>query len=272
MRTQREPREATTGGAPGPDAIRLPDRKPECSAGRSWCPGSVTNAMSAPPGQQAQPQHFDPVSHSLSGCYHPPQVVPRQHAIVLCHPFGHEAGLCAGADHAFGAATLDQRVAGACLIDFLYVPTWRYYLQRNRDLAFDYRRWRRMLTGESGLRAKLGAALAGLFARRSQKQNGRMGQEQREARARRGLAALIDRGVDLSLVFTADGPSWYHYRRCFRTVVEGADTPVRVDVIRDTDHVFTGLSAQDELIDIIGRWADGVVTRGAGAQPSHAGP
>ena len=162
-------------------------------------------------------------------------------------------GLCSGADHAFRAATVDARVLGASLIDFHYETTLGYYLDCYRKLVFSQKRWWRLVRGKS----VLWRGLWDLFARH-RKGNG--SNEEREVakkdRIIEGFRTLADRGVDLFLVFTAHSPSDYQYRKHFARDVNSLFAPsaLRVELVVETDHVFTGLVSQRLLVNAIDEW------------------
>lgn len=172
-------------------------------------------------------------------------------------------GLCSGADAAAQAAKNDRRVIGVGLIDYFYEPSMSYYLSSYSKLALRGRSWRRLLTRQSGFWSRLTGSVASLGKAR------RLGQVRAAPDRDQALAdlrALVDRGVDLCLVFTSFGPAHYHYRRCFE---RGLPAPVdsarlRVDVVSGTDHVFTSRASQRALIGLLREWAE----QGSRVRPS----
>lgn len=174
-------------------------------------------------------------------------------------------GICSGADVAFEVARVDERVAGLYLINGSLLPGdllreiytdasarigERYYRGRLLNLGS----WRRLVTGKSDMRS-IRRIIGGKFRRRS---GG--GMHTAPAVDYGALWSPIrDRDVDVALVFSEGSVSLDMFRMTMRsklhTMIE--DGKVTVDVMKDTDHVFTLLWSQERLIDTMHQWATG---------------
>lgn len=168
-------------------------------------------------------------------------------------------GFCSGAYHGFGAAQIDERIAGLLLFDAYRYPTLR---SRVNSLLLRYRQY--------------GPAKA--IARLIRKPLEKIGEWIRNARhAKEGNPAgigfvvdstprkrfaedvrrLLDRGVDIRMVLAGDGLEVYNYPRQFHDAFKGTGIGDRVDVafLPDIDHVVTSITAQARLIDHVMDWS-----------------
>ena len=70
----------------------------------------------------------------------------------------------------------------------------------------------------------------------------------------------------MCLIYSADNPAHYHYVKALRHELAGLPEPlVKVAVVRETDHVFTPLEAQAQVLETVTAWAQGLR---AGRSPS----
>jgi hypothetical protein len=84
------------------------------------------------------------------------------------------------------------------------------------------------------------------------------------------LKTLADRGVQVELLYTGESPGYVHYRRLLRRPLrrwESRDR-VRVEYMRDADHVFTLIRSQRRLLELIERWVGGLAREPAAARPA----
>lgn len=167
-------------------------------------------------------------------------------------------GICSGADHAFRVACADRRVVGVLMVDGYVYPTRRAKLHFFLGRLFRARSWVRLITGES--------VLWRMFAKRDgQRSLARTAAEgegfvvdaptRDDAEAR--LRALIDRGVDFFLVFTAAAQPTYAYRKQFWDMFPKLEpgSYLRIEFWEDTGHTFQQLSRQRGFLRSVSEWA-----------------
>jgi pimeloyl-ACP methyl ester carboxylesterase len=175
------------------------------------------------------------------------------------------AGLCAGAATAFRAAVQDPRVAGICLLNAQGLdgsPRWNAHV-KNRGWARNYwtrslrnpDSWRRALRGRVGYARLAGvlyrSAAQRLFPPRDVAAIG----DQLSGE----LAGLLARRVRVLFVFAGDE----HSRDYFDAVAGGrraqleASGCLRTAAVARSDHTFTLLADQRELVPLVERWALG---------------
>jgi hypothetical protein len=186
------------------------------------------------------------------------------------------AGICSGADNALSAATQDGRVVGVALIEPHSVPLPGFLLYHYRRKLLDPRSWWRLLLGRSellgGLVAKpapeggpasgaspAGPAIPGAPAGAAAPEpapdpDSLMPSRQEFVRQVRGL---VDRGAGICFVYSSESPAYFNYlsllRRDLRRPLKAGR--VQLQVLKQTDHVFTPLAVQDALVQTIRRWA-----------------
>jgi pimeloyl-ACP methyl ester carboxylesterase len=168
-------------------------------------------------------------------------------------------GLCSGADMAFEAAKVDERVTRLVLLDPWVYRTPRYYLRRYGPRLFQVSAWKHSIASRFGTANGNGAA------------NGALGVEPgpddidlptyvREFppkdRSRADLQALIARGVKLRCVFSGGQADDYNYAGQFRDAFGAVDFGDQLDesYMPEASHIFTDLSHQRLLIDSISEW------------------
>lgn len=185
-------------------------------------------------------------------------------------------GLCSGADVSFSTAVADPRVVGIIQLD-----PWVYKTIRSRIMEFFKTYGMKLLNPFAYLRA------ANRIARRM------IVKAQKSDRAEwyadtdyirvtppketvsKGLRTLVDRGVNVLIVFTGGHQVSYNYReqyqRAFRDI-PFADT-VRVEFAAKSTHLFTALDDQALVLDAVTRWlqADTAFERRSAMQDAEAG-
>lgn len=195
------------------------------------------------------------------------------------------AGICSGADNALSAATQDNRVVGVALIEPHSVPAPGFVLYQYRRKLLDPRSWWRLLRGRSellgGLRAEKAeergpapgtspdaaappaapaasapplAPAASAVQEPAPDPDSLMPSRQEFVRQVRGL---VDRGAGMCLVYSSESPAYFNYLSVLRRDLRRprAAGQVRVQVLKQTDHVFTPLAVQDVLVETIRGWA-----------------
>jgi pimeloyl-ACP methyl ester carboxylesterase len=169
-------------------------------------------------------------------------------------------GLCTGAYNAFRAALVDDRVAGCALMDGYSYPTARSQFEHYRSRILEVERWKRYIARRLGDGADNEGVVQGdlvVF------ENEHVSKE----RFATELATLVDRGVQLLLIYTGLGPLRYTYRRqlhdAFPTI--DLDRAAIVHFYPEADHTFTLPGHRETLLTHIDAWID---ARFAGATAS----
>ncbi len=160
------------------------------------------------------------------------------------------AGICSGADNGWNTAQADPRVVGLCMLDGYAYPTpktrWMRYRLRARGpilsavLPWLRRKWAALRTPKEDM---------------VQAEGGRT-PPSREAYART-MQSLVDRGVEVCVVYTGSMLSVYNYTEQYREAFAGHGfaTRVRSEYQPNIDHTVTPLSAQQRLLGLVGDWA-----------------
>jgi pimeloyl-ACP methyl ester carboxylesterase len=167
-------------------------------------------------------------------------------------------GVCSGAENAYHAALVDERIVGISLMDPYHYPTWRTHLIRYRQRA----------------REQGGVIKAGLawFARRLAPLVGRKGPEQDWAEVSFGsirpraadyaarLGQLLARGVAIDILYSGTFIETYNYASQFSDVFAryGILKTMRCEFRPDIDHTVSSPAMQSQLITRTRDWFDGV--------------
>lgn len=166
------------------------------------------------------------------------------------------AGICSGAALSYQAALIDPRVVGCAMIDIYMYPTWRtrWVLLRHRipqeGLPAMLARWgllrlkmlKTLMIKAQPTKPAL-SALPGL---------NRPSPDEFAA----GLQTLLNRQTRLLLIYTGSFLYNYNYKNQFRDRFKAyrISGPLRVDFDPQIDHTVTELSAQEFVLDKLGRW------------------
>jgi hypothetical protein len=177
-------------------------------------------------------------------------------------------GICSGADNALRAACADPRVVGAALVDPYNLPSAERVLHVYANRLLRLRSWGRLLSGRSQVLASARKAVA-------LQRNAQTGADYASLLPSReefvaALKTLADRGVQVELLYTGESPGYVHYRRLLRRPLrrwESRDR-IRVEYLRDADHVFTLIRSQRRLLELIERWVGGLPREPAAARPA----
>lgn len=165
-------------------------------------------------------------------------------------------GLCTGAFNAFRAALVDDRIVGCVLMDGYSYPTIKSQFEHYRKRALELDRWKRYLARRLGRAPEAEGTVQGdlVVFENEHVPKERFGAE---------LGSLIDRGVQLLLIYTGLGPLRFTYRRQLHDAFPDIDLD-RAAVVRfypDADHTFTLPGHRARLLADIDAWID---TRFAG--------
>lgn len=161
------------------------------------------------------------------------------------------AGICSGADTAWATAQVDPRVAGLWMLDGV-----AYTTARTR-----WTRLRRRLGGPilsaigPAIKRRL-AALASPSSKEVVTEGGGRPVPTREAFART-MQALVDRGVNVRLVYSGSLLPTYNHDSQFRDAFAGQAfiDRVRADYCPDMDHTVTPVAAQQAMLNMVADWA-----------------
>jgi pimeloyl-ACP methyl ester carboxylesterase len=169
------------------------------------------------------------------------------------------AGICSGADIALRVARADPRVIGAVLINGLLIErenntdildaagkntAARYYKSR----LFNLKRWSRVVLGKSDFKS-IRRVIRGRLT-------GKASAQGRSPRAPGPFDGLLDRELAILLVNSDGSPAWDVYRMAIEPSVGPfvESGKLRVELIRNSDHVFTMGWTQKLLIDLVEDW------------------
>jgi len=170
-------------------------------------------------------------------------------------------GLCSGANSSILTAFSDDRVTAVLLIDPSVPRTRRsvllHHLRRLRHPAT----WMKVLALEHPLLGRVFGRLRGFAGvsddvrNRSQLEELPV-EEPSPAETRRGLQQLIDRGVQLMIVFTGGINQQYNYRNQLFDLLPGFDfrDQLRLEFMLETDHTISDRASRTMLLQSLGDW------------------
>lgn len=176
-------------------------------------------------------------------------------------------GGCSGAKIALRTAGCDSRVVGVVPINFP-IPdppnitqgdtsreSTHYYF---RHALFDRQSWRKLLTGRSNYR-RIVSAIKVQAKPRSQRQKRQL---PGAFQLLTDLQLLIDRGVCAAFVCSDSDPNLTDLRDILNDLIQ--DRKVNLEIIRRSDHTFSSLYDQQQLLTKVHELIDSIC--------SHAGP
>lgn len=169
------------------------------------------------------------------------------------------AGICSGAHHGVTVAHADSRIVGLWMLDGFFYPTFKTGLHRLKR--------RLSLQSLPGLGAWAGAKLAGsVRAAALRLSASKSDEDQGSAKypfpPRKAYAAtmnqLVDRGVDMALVFSGSMKPFFNYAGQLRDAFpdDRFVDKVHCRIEPGIDHTLTTLTAQKLCIDEISAWLD----------------
>ncbi|HKC11776.1 MAG TPA: hypothetical protein VKI41_07060 [Vicinamibacteria bacterium] len=171
-------------------------------------------------------------------------------------------GICSGADHALRAAGHDERVVGAVLIEPYSVPAPSFLWYSYRHKVLSPRSWWRLLSGRSEVLGTIKERRTEMRAQEAAPPTVETIVPEPEELVRQ-VRGLLDRGTELCFVYSAESPAYFNYRSLLQRGLREHIAAGRVclRVLKQTDHVFTPLAAQESLVTGIRDWAVGVAER-----------
>lgn len=169
-------------------------------------------------------------------------------------------GLCSGADMAHEVARVDKRVVGLVMLDGWAYRNPGYYLHHYGSRAFRLDVWRRWI-GNKLARARGAARAMQPTAQQLEGFTYEVPKYVRHFPAARRIAAdlkdFVARGISMYFIFSGGQPNEYNhagqYRRTFWRVPFGKN--LREEFLPDADHIFTGLSHQQFVVESVAEWA-----------------
>ena len=175
------------------------------------------------------------------------------------------AGICSGADSALSAGAQDDRVTGVALIEPYAIPGPAFPLYQYRRQILDPRSWWRLLRGRSEILGSLRAhpaepapsdppAAASAALEPTPDFDSIVPSRGEFVRRVKGL---VERGAGVCFVYSSESPAYFNYLVLLRREMRRprAKGRVRVQVLKQTDHVFTPLAVQDVLVETVRDWA-----------------
>lgn len=169
-------------------------------------------------------------------------------------------GFCSGAYHGYATSLADERVAGLLMYDAYRYPTVKARMNRYIIRAKQHG-WIRAVGGRA-VRHLLSFAQKIRRVFRAGKESRIVGsvgfitEMPSKTEFAAGLRTLLDRGVDIRLIYSGEAFDTYNYDRQFHDAFEGLGIADRVtaEFLSDMDHVATSMAAQAELVRRIESW------------------
>ena len=171
-------------------------------------------------------------------------------------------GICSGANIAFKTAYKDHRVIGVIGINGSYFDNQdplglsrnfenriqsRYY----RKQLFNYKSWLRLITGKSNLHSIVGFLITKTkdFLYHSKDISCELNPSTK-------WNSLVERGVDLFLIYSEGSQAFDIFRLTLENHLNELKTngKIRLEVIKNSDHIFTLLWSQNVLTDFVNKW------------------
>ena len=172
-------------------------------------------------------------------------------------------GICAGADLALTTACCDSRVVGVVSLEGASIPTFRHYLKHH---LFSYHGWRIAITRGKHefrlIRDVIQTVWHTIMRAPMNQLRSRLRQQRETAPKDRfieELRLLTERGVDLLLVYAKASRGFnYFMERRNRVRASISSGKLRVEVIEGSDHLFTLLSSQEHLLQVVHDWTQSI--------------
>ena len=171
-------------------------------------------------------------------------------------------GGCSGAKVAFDVACSDARVIGALLINFPSVEdedevgsthrgAFAYY---RRYAIVDLRSWWRLVSGK----ARYGQLLSALWHETKMRISPKESVSQEAIEFRSHLSALVDRNTSLNFICSDGDHRLGDLKKAAGQTLRQlcAEGKIKLDIIKRSDHTFSSLSDQNQLIQVLLKRAD----------------
>jgi pimeloyl-ACP methyl ester carboxylesterase len=163
-------------------------------------------------------------------------------------------GLCWGADYAVHYAATDPRVVGLVLMDPLIPPTRRYIRDYVRRRILNFRSWVSVAFGSSHLRRMLIERFIGSLARNWEPRFPTFTHPEMRSKLEEVYRNSANRGVQFLTVFTAGGHQTYAEQILEAFPNVSFSNRLRIELMDDSDHVFTSEAARMRLLRLIRDW------------------
>lgn len=168
-------------------------------------------------------------------------------------------GICSGADVAFQAARVDERVAGIIPIDFYSLPTAGYLVHSYKKRLISPRSWANLMTGKSEILGLMKKSLNNLPLLKTPDEPEEIDDASRpeiEKDLLSGFPELLDRDVRLCMIYSAGSPAFYNYQLIFENDIQtlSVNGELQIHYLETADHGFTLLYHQEILINLIREW------------------
>lgn len=179
-------------------------------------------------------------------------------------------GLCSGADNALRAATRDERVVGAAMLDPDVHRTAGFYLHHYGRRLFRVRSWLNVLTGRHPHVRRVLRRLLGRDDENDEQESPFLAPTTLPSREERQgeLQDLVRRGVQILCLFTGGLEQRYNHEGQFRRAYRDVDFGecLEHDHWPESDHTFTRTEHRDRLRSRILDWATGTQFSTPGAR------
>lgn len=168
-------------------------------------------------------------------------------------------GLCSGADNAFRAATRDERVVGAAMLDPDVHRTAGFYLHHYGRRLFRARSWLNVVTGRHPYVREMLRRLFGGDDEDEEQESPFLAPTTLPPREERQdeLEGLVRRGVQLFCLFTGGLEQRYNHEGQFHRAYRDVDFRgcLEHDYWPGSDHTFTRSEHREQLRSRILEWA-----------------
>ena len=169
-------------------------------------------------------------------------------------------GLCSGGSNAFRAACDDDRVIGVNLIEGFAFPSSGYFASSYSSSFLSFKSWWRLLTGKS----EVWGLIRGLLRFHTSKQTRQLTENLQVPSKESlisGLHKLLERKVNLYFICTETGAAYYNYKAIFEEYIGQLPSDERplLEVVKDTDHLFTLLKHQEMLVKLVRNWTSNFI-------------
>lgn len=165
-------------------------------------------------------------------------------------------GICSGALNATRAAIANPNIAGVVLVnsggddgstDANAEVAAQMYLKRS---MLNLKSWKNLFTGKVNYRALL-VTLSNALVNKLTFRN--KNASSFEAQLKTGIQPFLDKGTSILMILSDRHAQLYEvYRKAFENVQSDKFETL---IYADTDHLFTSVALQHELIDRIGEWS-----------------
>ncbi len=172
-------------------------------------------------------------------------------------------GICSGAYHGYAAALRDERVAGLLMFDAYRYPNIKTHIIHYAKALHEPQLVPRV-AGALGRGATSLVSWARTAVGRSTPASATRAGEANSIPTRAefaaGLTRLLDRGVNVYMLYSGDAPEEYNYANQFHDTVApfGIGDRVEAEFLPQADHQFSVIADQVDTIRRVTDWVDGL--------------